>query len=77
MEKKSGSKIRNKPLGSYFRELINNVWLKILKIFVNSVLRILNPVSFFDPGSAIRDVKIPDLVSGINIPVLSHYHMSN
>ncbi len=55
--------------------LVTRFWLKILKFFVNTVLRILDPVSFRpwirDPGR-----KNSYLESGIDIPVF-HYHMSN
>jgi hypothetical protein len=48
--------IRDEHLGSYFRELRNYFWVKILKIFD------ADPVTgnLFDPGSGIRDGKNSD-----------------
>jgi hypothetical protein len=53
-------KIRDEQPGSYFRELRDNFWVKILKFFDA------------DPGSGIRDGKNSDPGSATNIPDPQH-----
>jgi hypothetical protein len=50
--KKSGIRIRDKQPGSYFRELRNNFWVKILKFFDA------------DPGSGMEKILIREEHSG-------------
>jgi hypothetical protein len=54
---RSGIRIRDEHFGSYFRELRNNFWVKILKFFDEDADLDTGSGNLFDPGSGTRDGK--------------------
>ncbi len=68
----SGSGIRDEQPGSYFLELRNHFCLLFWGLkYLNSLMRIRDP-GWRQFGSGIRDGKMSDPGSGINIPDTQH-----